>query len=120
MRKSSVPAFRSLSALTVSRHSEQFIALESPQEILEASVLAPDLFRLRIASRKTFSKCPSWAVAKTAWNPVSSKVHSSRREAAIETERGKLSMRLHDGFWKLLDRSGTEIFSAVPAATGFS
>src|SRR5882672_9762833 len=101
MRKHVLPVYRSLSALTLNRTSEQSLTLLSRRGQLEVSVLAPDLFRVRATSAKTLSTRPSWAVSKTEWPSVRTQIRASRRHVLIQTSKGELGVRLDDGTWKL-------------------
>src|SRR5436309_1725573 len=111
MRNHAQPVFQPLSKFAVSKISERGGRLQSRDETIETHILAPDLFRLRIARGKAFSDLPSWAVAKTEWDPIPAKIRAGSRAISIETNAGKLLLRLSDGSWKLLDRFGNEVFS---------
>src|SRR6185295_10169482 len=116
MRKRSAPAFRPLSALAVSEISEQGVQLRSAREVVEFCVLAPDLFRLRIAKGRKFSKQPSWAVVKNHREPLPVKIQVGQRQLSIMTHRGSLLLRPTDGSWKLLDSAGNEVFATASKA----
>jgi len=120
MRKRSGAAFRPLSPLGISEISEQVVCLRSAREVAEVSVLAPDLFRLRIAQGRKFSNQPSWAVAKSQWAPVPVKIQIGKRQLSIKTQRGSLLFHPSDGSWKLLDSAGNEVFATSPKAIGFA
>src|SRR5881396_2529577 len=103
MRKRSAAALRPLSPLAVSEISEQVVRLRSAREVVEIRILAPDLFRLRIAQGRKFSNRPSWAVAKNHWPRVPVKIQIGKRQLSIKTQRGSLLLQPTDGSWKLLD-----------------
>jgi alpha-glucosidase len=119
MRKGSEPLFEPLSKLAVSQISSQAIRLQSRREVVAVCVLAPDLFRLRMARGKHFSQQRSWAVEKTEWDGVATNICRESHEITLATSAGKLLLRVKDGSWRLLDRSGNEVFSTIPGATGF-
>src|SRR6266566_1003848 len=106
MQKTPELLFHPLSGLAVTRLLDGSVELRSRREIMEIRVLAVDLFRIRIAHGRKFSPQPSWAVAKSSWGVVPAKIHASRRGISLQTSAGKLGMRLTDGSWKLLDKSG--------------
>jgi alpha-glucosidase len=87
---------------------------------VELSVLAPDLFRLRATSAKTFSARPSWAVLKTEWARVPTQIRTSRKIVSIRTAKGRLELRLTDGVWKLEDGTGKSVLACVPGESGFA
>src|SRR5436305_1203157 len=120
MRKRPDLEFHPLSPMTLSRISEQSVRVESLREVMQVAVLAPDLFRLRIVRGRKLSQRPSWAVINTDWEPVPVQIRSARQSVSLQTACGKLSLQLGDGSWKLLDPSGSEIFSAIPHGTGFT
>src|SRR6185369_4566173 len=120
MRKRSVPVLRPMSPFSVSRIWEQGVQLASAHEAAQIRVLAPDLFHIRIALGRRFSSRPSWAVSKSDWGTVTTRVQAGRQRVTLETEAAKLTLRLSDGFWELRDHSGNEVFSCLPAGTGFT
>src|SRR5580765_1965103 len=120
MRKRPPPKFHPLSPMTLSGVSDQSVSVESPQGVVHIAVLAPDLFRLRIARGRKLSQRPSWAVAKTDWESVPVQIRSARQNVSVQTACGKFSLQLGNGSWKLLDLSGREAFSAIADATGFT
>src|SRR5436305_861969 len=99
MRRPRVPLFRPLSPLAISELSEQVVRLRSVQEAVEIRVLAPDLFRIRIAQGRNFSDRPSWAVAKHEWEPVPTKIRTSRTGVSVKTDRGNFLLQLAGGSW---------------------
>jgi alpha-glucosidase len=120
MRRRSTPDLKSLASLKVAAMSKSAITLSSRHGLVELSVLAPDIFRIRATSAKSFSKCLSWAVCKTDWPSVAVGIRASRNQAWIETSSGRLAFHLHDGAWHLLDKKGRVIFESISAETGFA
>src|SRR3954471_17947422 len=120
MHNGSEPLFQPLSKVAVSGISGPVVRLQSRREMIEIRVLTPDLFRIRIVRGKSFSQQPSWAVAKTEWDPAATKIHPGARTVTLATSAGELVLRLADGSWKLVDASGNEAFATVPSATGFA
>ncbi len=106
--------------LTVRQISERSASLYSKHGLVEVSVLAQDLFRLRMTSARTFCPSPSWAVSKTDWPGAPAKTGAGRSQAWIQTACGKLSVGLADGGWQVQDDSGAELFASVPAESGFA
>src|SRR5258706_1953430 len=120
MRKHVLPVNRSVLALTVSRISEQSVTLRARSGQLEVRAVAPDLFRVRATSAKSFSTQPSWAVSKTEWPSVPTQIRSSRSHVLIQTSKGELGLRLADGAWKMKDGAGKEVFASIPTESGFA
>jgi alpha-glucosidase len=120
MPKSVQPAFRPVGKLAVSKVGAQSVLLQSAGETVELSVLAHDLFRLRIARGKRLSRQPSWAVAKTDWAAVPVRIQQSVRQVMLETSEGRLALRLDSGGWELTDAENRPVFSAKSGATGFA
>lgn len=114
------PVYRPVAGLIVSRTAEQAVSLKSRGGVVDISVLAPDLFRIRVTSGKSFSPRPSWAVCKTQWPSVATQIRTSRSQVFIQTSRGKLTFRLSDGSWKLQDAVGKEVFANIAPDTGFA
>jgi alpha-glucosidase len=113
-------AFAPVTGLAWGAAGATSIALRCPRAVIQASALAEDLFRLRIASGGEFSAVPSWAaVAETAWDIPVARVKKSPRRAVLQTGRGQLTVRLTDGGWELRDNFGRLVFEAPPGATGF-
>src|SRR3954452_17068498 len=100
MRKSDQTAFHPIGKLPVAKVGAQSVVLQSGTETVEISVLAEDLFRLRIARGKRLSRQPSWAVTKTDWAAVPAIINQTARQVMVETPRGKLALRLEDGGWE--------------------
>src|SRR5258705_10270457 len=109
MRKSDQPAFCPVGKLAVSKVGAQSVLLQSANETVELSVLADDLFRLRIARGKRLSRQPSWAVSKTDWAAVPVRIIQTIRRVILETAHGKLALRLEDGGWELADADGRAV-----------
>ncbi len=120
MRKGVLPVYRPVSGLKVARVCDQSVSLRSNFGLVEASVLAPDLFRLRMTSRQAFSERPSWAVCKTDWPEVPVRMQASGSRVSLRTACGRLRLRLADGGWRLQDSAGREVFAAVATETGWA
>ncbi|MDB6017184.1 MAG: alpha-glucosidase [Pedosphaera sp.] len=120
MSKSDQPAFQPLEKLTLAKTGSQSILLKSRSQTVELSVLAPDLFRLRIAHGKRFSTKPSWAVSKTNWPATFTKLRQTTSQVALETALGKLTLHLKDGRWELSDAQARPLLGARRNATGFA
>src|SRR5260221_12450125 len=99
MRKRSAAAFRTLSPLAVSEISDQVVQLRSARGEVEIRVLAPDLFRLRIAQGRKFSNRPSWSVAKNNCSPVPVKIQIGKSQLSFKTHRGSLLLQPADVSW---------------------
>lgn len=94
--------------------------LASRDLVVEATALASDLIRLRVARGEQFSGHPSWAVDNTEWPEVSARVRVSARTATLQTSDGYLQLDLKTGAWKVMDSAGLELFSAGRGATAFT
>ncbi|KAB2664908.1 MAG: DUF5110 domain-containing protein [Verrucomicrobia bacterium] len=84
------------------------------------SVLAPDLFRIRISRGRSLPAAPSWAVDRDEWPACEATVRASKTHVEIATAAGRLRWSLRDGAWTLRDRVGLPVFSAGAGATGFA
>jgi alpha-glucosidase len=120
MRKSDRPVFRPANKFTISELGSQRVLLRSANVTAELSVLAKDLFRLRIARGKRFSSRPSWAVVKANWPEIPVRVRQLKRQAAVSTAQANLSFRLSDGRWDFTDANGRPLFSAAADTMGFA
>ena len=98
---------------------ENAVRLSSPRASVEISVLAEDLFRLRISLGKTFSTAPSWAVLPRPAPAGKTTMAFARGVIGLETEAAKFSVRLADGTWQFHDRTGEPIFSSESGRSGF-
>src|SRR4051794_16150950 len=119
MGKLVLPVYRPVSNLSVRNTSAQSVSLSSKRGVVEISAIAPDLFRIRMSARQRFLRRPSWAVCKTDWARIPVAIKSSRDAVSLQTERGKLTLKLSDGGWKLQDQLGKEIFRSDSERTGF-
>src|SRR5207249_3236291 len=97
----------------------QTALVQSPRDTVQISSLAPDLFRLRIVRGRNFSERPSWAVNKNDWPAHEIQITQREGEIVLATEKGKLSLNLRNGQWKLCDVNGNVAFEAPVGATGF-
>jgi alpha-glucosidase len=119
MRKDILPVYRPLEELAVERISKATVSLKSRRDRVQVSVLAADLFRLRMTSARQLSERPSWAVCKTDWPEIPTDIRANRGQVCVQTRSGKLTIRLADGGWRLQDQFGVELFASMPEATGF-
>jgi alpha-glucosidase len=117
MRKRSVEEFRPIAKSKIVAQSDRSIELCSSAGQVRLSVLADDLFRLQITSRKKFSARPSWAVEKLDWPAVRVEQKISAQQIEIKTASGKLLFSLQNGTWSFLNAAGQKIFES--ASVGF-
>lgn len=87
---------------------------------MEATALAPDLIRLRVARGEQFSGHPSWAVVKTDWSVPAATVRVTKAGAVLETSVGRLAINLKSGAWSVNDTGGLNLFTAAKGATAFT
>jgi alpha-glucosidase len=120
MREDSSSVCKPVARLAVAQISGQSLELRSKNGLIEITVLAPDLFRVRMTAAKKFSGRPSWAVCKTDWPCVPTRIRASRNLARIETEQGRLIVGMTSGEWTLVSKTDDVIFSSVPQKTGFA
>jgi alpha-glucosidase len=113
-------AYRPLGALAIAGISDRSATLASRRGLVELSVVAPDLFRVRMTSAKTFSGRPSWAVCKQDWPQVPARVRVHHGRVVVRTSSGTLSLRLADSAWQLQDVAGNPLFSSVALESGFA
>src|SRR5512133_2588120 len=85
---------------------------------LEVSVLAEDLFRLRLGKGRSLSDAPSWAIIRDRVPLRSAQISRTARTVEIGTGRGQFSLHLGDGSWVLRDGAGLELFRCAPATMG--
>ena len=109
-----------LANLEVQAAAADSIQLKGEGLRAQISVLAVDLFRLRIVRGQQFSPFPSWAAARTEWPPVRTEVVKGARKVAIQSARGVLSLNLADGCWDISDAFGLQLFSGVTGSTCFA
>lgn len=120
MSKPQLLSLASVGSFKLGRTSSQSVRLHSPQAVAELSVLADDLFRVRLARGQRFSRRPSWAVARADWPPVGTKIGSTSRTVRLSTRRGTLDFHFADASWELHDARGIGVFSAAPRSLGFA
>src|SRR5579872_1714667 len=120
MRKSPPPIFHPTGRLEITEKSLNSVRLASRRETVEISVLAANLFRLRIARGPSLSRRPSWAVVKTDWLAAPARIWRSKNQLTAETSQSTLTLRLSDGRWDLSDARGHPLFTAEGGATGFA
>ena len=120
MRKRPSAKFLPLAPLTVVHRSDQSIEMASSREKVSISVLAEDLFRIRVSRQKTFSDCPSWAVERLDWPPVPTRWKVGAEKIAFTTKSGRLSFSMADAAWNLSNHGGQNIFSGIANSIGFA
>lgn len=84
--------------------------IAGPDWTLELSVLADDVFRLRIARGRTFRHAKSWVVEPPKESPAPPAWHRRGRTVAAITRAGRCSVRTDDGRWRLVDDGGELLF----------
>lgn len=119
MSKPARRTFQPLEKLKITGTSAQAVQLASARARMEISVLAPDLFRLRVTKEKEFSPKPSWAVVKTKWDTVATRLELPEGEARLGTEAGRFTLQLATGAWKLEDAHGITLFECAASECGF-
>lgn len=119
MSKFNGATVKSIGQLQVRDIGSQAALVQSSRDTVQITALAPDLFRLRIARARSFSERPSWAVSKTEWPAHVTKITQSGGEIVLATEKGRLSLNLKNGQWKLCDLHGNVAFDSLAGATGF-
>ena len=118
MRKA-VEVLRPLAPLRQVSAGDNAVRLSSRRASVEISVLAEDLFRLRISPGKTFSTTPSWAVLPRPAPAVKTRIASARGSVSLQTKSAKFTLHLADAAWHFHDRTGQPIFASEPARSGF-
>ncbi len=109
----------SLSALRPVEGGTQAILLRNQKFSVEVSVLAEDLFRLRIVRDATFSDKPSWAVVNQEWPETPVAREFSRSSVTLSTQLASFQWGLKDASWQLVDAHGLTVFSSAKATTGY-
>ena len=97
--------------LTAQLVGETGVRLTNGRLLCELSVLAEDLFRVRVTPGAEFSAAPSWAVSKPAWPCSPAQISRSGRKVRLRTSQGVFSVDLVTGRWQLEDRFGLEVFA---------
>ena len=120
MRKRAATEYRPLANLKVVRQSTQSIGLHSSSSQVCLSVMADDLFRLRVTPQRKFSANPSWAVHQTNWPSVATTVQVSSKAIALRTASATFRVSSNDGAWSLISPAGETMFEAAPGAVGFA
>jgi alpha-glucosidase len=120
MGKLTKSAFKPVNKLRISKKGPQSVLLESSYGLLEISVLAPDLFRLRSTRGKKFSRSPSWAISRIDWPAMPVKIRQTKKQVTFETFSGSLSLSLAEAHWELNNKEGTSVFNAKTGAMGFA
>ncbi len=113
------PRYNSLVQRTVSpgelrviHTGAQSVFLRSKRAVAELSVLAPEVFRLRIARGREFDVLPSFAVAKTEWPAASTRVETNKQNISLRTSGGVLNFDPCTARWELRDSRGHVAFTA--------
>src|SRR5262245_18288960 len=110
---------RPIQRLTVSATAPQRILFACANDTLEASVLARDLIRVRIATGQTLSQRPSWAVSKTDWTSVRADIDVNQGRATLSTTVAQWQIDLQTGSWNLRNARGHAFFAAPTGGFGF-
>ncbi|MBI3877716.1 MAG: DUF4968 domain-containing protein [Verrucomicrobia bacterium] len=98
--------------LRVIHAGAQSVLLRSKHAVAELSVLAPEVFRLRIKRGGEFDPLPSFAVAKTDWPAVAARVETRGQRISLRTSAGALRFDLRTALWELRDARGHVAFAA--------
>ena len=85
----------------------------------ELTVLAPDLFRLRIHRGAPHPAPASWAVGTTDWPAVDTMIRRSARRVDVRTAGGQWTLDLARGAWQVTDPGGLVVFDAPSEGTRF-
>lgn len=120
MKSSAAPKRSEVSGLRLVAQTPQGFTLASREAVVEATALAPDLIRFRVARGAQFSGHPSWAVVKTDWPVSAAKVRVTKTGAVLETSVGRLALNLKSGAWSVTDAGGLNLFTAAKGATAFT
>jgi alpha-glucosidase len=110
---------RPFKAFHVTQTSTRAVEMISAAEIAQIEVLAPDLFRLRVAKGRAFSAAPSWAVSKTDWPECPAEIGVRDEQLTVRAAGGSLTFNLRDGAWSARDACDHLLFSSDAAASGF-
>lgn len=112
--------FRPVHRLVFTHKTTQGVALSGAGAQVELAALAKDLFRLRIARGRSFSKAPSWAVREQTESFQHLELSASSAQATVRTDSGTLSVDLASGRWELKDKSGLLLFGCQAGKSGFA
>ena len=107
-----MPPFQPAAPLAVDTVGPQSVTLRSRRWIAELSVLAADLFRLRLACGKLFSTLPSWAVARHDWPAVATRRRTRGHAISLLTKAGRLTFHTDSARWELGDARGRLLLGA--------
>lgn len=119
MRQPSRHFIRPLEHLELIEQDEGRLTFSGARQRVEMSVVAPDLFRFRATSKRSFSSTPSWAVNRPDWPTVSS--HSSQTPHCVRltTKLGALKFNRHTGELQLLASNKALLLRSNPSRSGF-
>ncbi len=109
-----------LKSLAVHSCAGPSVRVHNPSLIAEISVLAPDLFRIRVSRGAQLSPVASWAVVPHLPLGVPAEVITRAGKVTVRTEQGQLRLDLKSGAWRLEDRSGVAVFESPTESTGFA
>jgi alpha-glucosidase len=82
------------------------IILDCKNALINVSVLAPDLIRIRLGPYKEFIEDCSWAVVKTNWERVDYKIFESTNAIDLITGEIKLSINKDPCLFSFWDKEG--------------
>ncbi len=106
--------------LRVVRADAQTIELRSDLAArVQVTVIAEDLFRLRVTRGRAFSLRPSWAVSKTDWTATPVRISTTAQSVVLKTVAGSLRLGLADGAWELRDAAARVCVSGRSNSIGF-
>lgn len=117
--KSRPVATASFQQLVVESVGSSVVRLKNERLQCELSVLADDLFRVRITSARQFSVDPSWAVTGHPSPSAPARIAQRGRQLGLRTPEGTLTINLATGQWELKDRFGLEVFACLAGGMRF-
>lgn len=119
MSKAAAPPFGPAVDWRVRARSEHGVELASRHFAAAVEFLAPDLVRFRIAPVGDPLRPPSWAVVREAWSRDPALIRLRRDRIELASPEAAFGLHLATGGWRLHDRHGLELFSALPRRTGY-
>src|SRR5262245_12220253 len=113
------PHFAALRHLRVLGSGLQGVQLRLGRSEIEITVLAANLFRLRVQTGRLRDE-PSWAVLPIQHSPVQVSIRRTGCRMSISTSAARFDLNLASGAWRMADVHGLEIFSVGPEGMGFA
>jgi alpha-glucosidase len=92
--------------------------LRRETESMSLEVLAPDLFRFRVAPDGQKPAHDSFAVVGKPMESIAADFKVHRGDLEVRTSTATFRLSLRTGAWRLIDTFGLPVFESLPAVTG--